>query len=433
MKLLHIFPHKFIFLFLILCSFAYILPAQSLVIYGLQNDNPQNPNQSDFQLVQVNPFNGSTVALYTLPNTFAVIGGGSTYDPILKRFHFWGLDDNNAYTYFSASTGTPDLITNGINNFTPSELQYDLQTGITYGLEWDQTTSTEYLMSIDPQTGLPVDSMPLAGVAAKAVWSSGYNSNHHRFFFVGIDNANVLRFYYIDAQTGQIVHQPQIARSPQFLALQYDLTTDQVIALEVQIDPTKPQQGGLDYRELWVSNVDTVTGLSTPISSAPIWEGYEWGIQGGFTDFDQQTETFMFLVVDPDSGGRRLNLVDVNNGQLISTTPFPDLIFEIECDNLVFARTAYSNAPTSVREIAQTELQLYPNPTNGQFVLELPEGVQAERISVFDVQGREVAFSQIQQSPSDVVLKLEPTASGVYQVQVQTQAGELLVKKLILE
>lgn len=75
-------------------------------------------------------------------------------------------------------------------------------------------------------------------------------------------------------------------------------------------------------------------------------------------------------------------------------------------------------------------IQILPNPTNGQFRLQLSEGMQAERIEIMDVSGRQLFASAI--AEKDKIYDFSYLPKGVYIIQVKTQ-GKSLREKLIIE
>jgi len=75
-------------------------------------------------------------------------------------------------------------------------------------------------------------------------------------------------------------------------------------------------------------------------------------------------------------------------------------------------------------------IQILPNPTNGQFRIQLSEGMQAERIEIMDVSGRQLFASAI--AEKDKIYDFSYLPKGVYIIQVKTQ-GKSLREKLIIE
>lgn len=75
-------------------------------------------------------------------------------------------------------------------------------------------------------------------------------------------------------------------------------------------------------------------------------------------------------------------------------------------------------------------IQILPNPTNGQFRLQLSEGMQAERIEIMDISGRQLFASELAEKDKSYDFSYLP--NGVYIIQVKTQ-GKSLREKLIIE
>jgi len=69
------------------------------------------------------------------------------------------------------------------------------------------------------------------------------------------------------------------------------------------------------------------------------------------------------------------------------------------------------------------ELAVYPNPTNGQVQIRLPEGEQRASLQVIDPQGRVVLADEM--AGNLYVLDLAGQAAGLYAVRVRTRQGRI--------
>ncbi|MEM9983624.1 MAG: hypothetical protein AAF804_00885, partial [Bacteroidota bacterium] len=212
--------------------------AQGLELYGLRNSNQQNPQQSDFELVQVNPFTAVGTPLFTISNSFAVGAGASTYDHDGRRYIFWGRDDLGQDFFYQAMVDSNDWSQAPITGRAPAALQYDLQSQQTYGLAFDQ--GDIYLVKVDLNAGSAFDSLAIPSLSAVSLFSDGYNSNHHRFFFVGYDQGFQKRLYYLNSQNGQIIAQPALPDEEYLRALQFDNNSNQLIGLLARPNPNFP-------------------------------------------------------------------------------------------------------------------------------------------------------------------------------------------------
>ena len=400
------------------------LPAQGLRLYGLVNSAP---GTGAFELVQVNPFTADTTSLYLIDQSRSIGVGSSTYDHQNRRYIFWGGDQQGNKRYFAAAVDSASYLAPTVQGRPPIELQYDLQEDVTYGLLWDENTSTEYLVKVDLQTGMPYDSLMLPGVQAISLFSSGLNSNLHRYVFVGYDSNWTKRLYYINTQTGQIIVQPALPRGQYYRALQFDLNTNTLYGMLSKNDSSVTQVVANQTRylnETFLVTVDTLTGQYTLVDSVPILSGFQTGIAGGSIDFDQLSRTFI-LVAQDDTSDFRLMLINVDSAQVYSDVPFPNFVYELECDNQVFARRAYRENTTDlpITEAEAQPLQLFPNPSSGQLEVSLPISTGAQRLRVIDATGREVFQQKLLQTETRKQLDLSFLPGGVYHIVVQEQNG----------
>lgn len=93
----------------------------------------------------------------------------------------------------------------------------------------------------------------------------------------------------------------------------------------------------------------------------------------------------------------------------------------------VYKRALYSDEVSLPQFSASPQFKLYPNPANGRFTLELPQG-QSGTYSLIDAQGRMLFTAGFKSGDEQNVHGLRP---GLYFVRVQA-AGKSLIQKLIL-
>jgi hypothetical protein len=76
--------------------------------------------------------------------------------------------------------------------------------------------------------------------------------------------------------------------------------------------------------------------------------------------------------------------------------------------------------------------KIFPNPTTGQFMVEVPELLSGEtEIEVLDAQGRKTTFSVLNQTPSTFNIDLSSSSPGIYFVMLRNGSAELK-QKLVL-
>lgn len=82
-------------------------------------------------------------------------------------------------------------------------------------------------------------------------------------------------------------------------------------------------------------------------------------------------------------------------------------------------------------QLVADEVKLYPNPSNGKFVVEFGRQIDLLELTVTDVAGKAVHTETAQHKAAvQLELNVEP---GIYFVSLQTDSGERLVKRLVVQ
>jgi len=110
------------------------------------------------------------------------------------------------------------------------------------------------------------------------------------------------------------------------------------------------------------------------------------------------------------------------------TLPFTGFFGGFMCPNYCLPKLNVAGGETSNDIIEQTAIQLYPNPTSNQFVLEGLSGVA--QLVISDVTGRIVHTGSVS---NNVAVDVSNFRQGVYFVKVQDEAGDTFTEKLIVE
>jgi len=99
-----------------------------------------------------------------------------------------------------------------------------------------------------------------------------------------------------------------------------------------------------------------------------------------------------------------------------------------------FAIVRYNNTITGTQNLNKEHLiiDLYPNPSNGQFTITNNSDLQKDmQIDIFNIQGKQV-FSAICQNKNIEKIDLSSFAKGIYMVKIQTELG-YTTKKLVIQ
>ena len=79
----------------------------------------------------------------------------------------------------------------------------------------------------------------------------------------------------------------------------------------------------------------------------------------------------------------------------------------------------------------ETSLLVYPNPTDGEFIIEDKE-LTINNVEIFDIYGKKQSFSHLIFTSSNHLINLSHLSAGIYFVKICTEAGEV-VKKVVKE
>ncbi len=91
------------------------------------------------------------------------------------------------------------------------------------------------------------------------------------------------------------------------------------------------------------------------------------------------------------------------------------------------------NPTTSTDNALSNQIKVFPNPSNGDFKvdfssLQLGKGT----LRVYDAQGKQVIFSEIEKNTQQMPISLENKANGIYLLEISSDKGRIL-KKLVKE
>lgn len=402
--------------FCALLLLLFVEASGQMQLYGLQhpaNFNPHQPTATDFNLISMEPFSGSSSTLLSVPNSFGVANGASTFDHGCGRYIFIGPDDNHQSRIYHIDVNAAQLFNSAPTTDYPSEIEYDLQRQTSYGLRTTSTGGWE-LVEINAQTGNIQSIGALPGLQALFMGTATYDSNAGRYFFIGRSN-QISYLYTVRSSDATILQQtPLITGTGNLAGLEYSLVTDELFALHFSPNTNLPELVELDPQTAQVQTVVASTDLQL-----------QGMIMGGVA-FDQNTQTY--VVEGPSNGGYALKLIDVQGDSLLQSHMLPAVMHELQVDNSVFAARQYLN--NSFGEDAAPALRLWPNPSTGQVQLEGLSLDKKYHWELLDVQGRLWREGRVQGQPL-VRWQWEDVPPGSYYLRLNT-AGQQQVKPLLL-
>jgi len=407
--------------------------AQGLQIYGLQYLVPTTPNNTDFELVQIDPLTANTTSLYTIPETKTVASASSTFDHGTQSYLFWGTDDEGIKRFYRAATDTPLWKDSAVNGLRPLEVQHDLQSDRTYGLIEENNGGGLSLVEIDRHDGSYTLIAELPTIRFVEIGSSTFDSNHHRYFFLGIDASDFSkRLYALDVENGNILSASHpLSASRHLRCLQYNLNTDQLLGLYSVPDPDMPQDPVTMrfFYHTYLAEIDSLLGTATLLNATPVLSGYEASVVVGSNDFDQLSEVLVSSVID-EAGVRRLLLIQASDGSLLANAAFAQSVFEIACDNNSYAQQAYDGS-TSRQVASVPTLEVWPNPTTNLVSMRLPGSLTQGVVQLQDLQGRSLRQWPLAAHQREVRLSVGDLPAGVYLLRVQRGQETPLTSRLI--
>ena len=135
-------------------------------------------------------------------------------------------------------------------------------------------------------------------------------------------------------------------------------------------------------------------------------------------DFNASVRYYLHQIYDPcqdGGGGRTINPVGkaktkIGGGNGFSVNSFTDNSIDNNLNN--------------------SEVQVYPNPNNGSFIISLPAGESVAKVSLYDALARNV--KQWHQFNSNAI-KVNNIKSGIYFLKVIYSSGKTITKKVIVE
>jgi hypothetical protein len=88
------------------------------------------------------------------------------------------------------------------------------------------------------------------------------------------------------------------------------------------------------------------------------------------------------------------------------------------------------NYPASLNDVDESQLTVFPNPTNGAFTVEIPSQLKESQVQVLNSLGAIVYQSA---ATGKHVVQLNQAAKGIYVLKVNSENNRQLVKKIIVE
>lgn len=231
-------------------------------------------------------------------------------DDSIGQWHLYGINANNGTIKYQPLYPS---FSNPRDNIV--ELQYDKVTQKLYGLHWDNSKQTEFLVSIDPSTGgfSIIDSIPGVKLISTVSYTV-FDEKNHLFMFKGCDLFGNWKLYAVDVLTGKVISSPNFTTFSNPIdnvtELKFNNTTHQLYGLHW--DDTK-------QTEYFVS-IDSGTAKINIIDSIP---GVKWiHIMPNFTVIDENKNQYIFRGATANFD-TYLYTIDIGTGKVVNKVDFP--------------------------------------------------------------------------------------------------------------
>ncbi|PCI96335.1 MAG: hypothetical protein COB15_10700 [Flavobacteriales bacterium] len=122
--------------------------------------------------------------------------------------------------------------------------------------------------------------------------------------------------------------------------------------------------------------------------------------------------------------------VDVSGTMIWQYSAGPYKAFRYECDHpgiIALLGNDPCGLATGVEKLSEANVMIFPNPSKGMFKISGFEGIDSYEINVFDMYGKQVLASY-----KGLTIDLSKFDNGIYVINITTESGETLVKKVSL-
>ncbi len=319
---------------------------ENIVLYGLRINLSNNvfSTVESIDLESINPATGNQDLLFTIDGARSVAAGSSSYNAEQDQYFFWGNDANNNQRLYNLDLGGPGVASNPATADIIVDIEYNYSDGKVYGLRISQGDFSDPfnpvlgdldLVELDLETGAETVINDLPDTEAVGQGNSTFDPLNNRFIFLSF-NDGAASIIGVDVSTGQTVFNTNVdSVEGQLLALEYDWTNERLLGIRQTssfvpggVAPANPLSFSM---ENYLAEIDTETGEVRDISTSPAFA--DTGVAIGGVAFDQKSGTYITYV-----GNRELGMISADTGQLFNTLQLAEYLYEIQVDNVAYAR-----------------------------------------------------------------------------------------------
>lgn len=379
-------------------------------LFGLEYTfrNPGNPNAGGWQeFVQINTNTGSKLVLDTVWDVGGVLIHSSTFDQTNGRYVFHGLDSSHAQVrLYNINSRTGAVTSRQPTLHRPAnELEWDMRTGKLYGLFWNDISKQEFLVEVDPQTGVQTPILLLPGVKYIQIGGSALDGNTGKYYFMGTESSGFRFLYEVD------IAGLSMRKVTSLTDNYYELTFDQ--SRQKLIAATRAST----LAAMEIVEINTLQGDTTHVVDLASLSGQFAGLSVGASVFDQNSHTY--IIHGRNQQRDSIYFVDIVN-QTYRTVPMTDNVIELECDNVGFAKR-YFGSTTAQDPKLNTLLRFLPNPTSDWVQVTLPVGSPQAKLQIMDAAGR--VYREMNIVGAEARIDVSFLRPGVYVITLETPTG----------
>ena len=377
-------------------------------------------------VVEWSPLGTGTLARYPAP-IFGWTNNTGCFDAYNGHYYLSAVTSgvNSLMTFQSVSNQVSFSPGGQISNAT----EIDMSNGKIYSIL--DTAGDLDVYEFNPVSGLStlIGTIAEPGYQEVRANSTAYDSDNGILYYFGQDSgSNYLYTLRLRAQPFSWTKIPLVTvfnpltQSPNpYFCANYDQIQDILYCVTPEYDSTFTN---ISWK---IVETNVTTGVLTTRGNLTT---FPYLIDLGSSVYDQNSGTL--IITGPDnliSGGQRVVFFNTaTNTYSVDSMPTP--LYEIVCDNHVFAQTRYG-AAASNRDVSLSRLGFFPNPANRVIHLRPTDFENPIEITIQSLNGQRV-LNRLLRPMDGLSVDLEQIPAGVYMLQlrqgVQTSQHRLLVR-----
>jgi len=235
--------------------------------YELMGEDSLGYIQGTNYLVDIDESTGNVTDIGALPSLQGVVVSTSAYNSNLGHFHFVGIDDNGEHRLYAVNSTDGSIIYNPLipGDLLLSELHYDVQNNMIYGLQRTQAGGPFSYISLDPitaETTVLNDFPNIEGNFYVFVGASAYEQDVQAYAIETlIDGQRTLLL--IDGPSGTVVSSSPLLVNIIEIEVNNKNFSDEFFALDTSVE-TKNENDIQIYPNPFKNNI-AVRGLNSAV------------------------------------------------------------------------------------------------------------------------------------------------------------------------